>query len=127
MMYERKTKGLRDYFSLTFFLIVVMTMTVGCTEKEPIYVPGTYINETEGYYSTLRVSVMVDQNHITSIEILAHEEPELLANVVFEELPKSIMKKNNTEVDVISGATYTSEALIQAVEKALEQAKVAEE
>lgn len=127
MMFERKIKGLRGFISSTFFLIAIMALTVGCSEREPIYVPGTYINETEGYYSTLRVSVTVDQNHITHIEILSHEEPEVLANVVFEELPKSIMKKNNTDVDVISGATYTSEALIDAVNKALEQAKVAEE
>lgn len=127
MMFERIIKGLRVFFSLTFFLIVIAVMTAGCSEKESIYLPGTYINETEGYYSTLRVSVTVDQNHITQIEILSHEEPELLADVVFEELPKSIMKKNNTKVDVISGATYTSEALIDAVKMALEQAKVAEE
>ncbi|PKM56030.1 MAG: FMN-binding protein [Firmicutes bacterium HGW-Firmicutes-3] len=127
MMFERKIKGLRGFISSTFFLIAIMALTVGCSEREPIYVPGTYINETEGYYSTLRVSVTVDQNHITQIEILSHEEPEVLANVVFEELPKSIMKKNNTDVDAISGATYTSEALIDAVKKALEQAKVAEE
>ncbi|PKM66126.1 MAG: hypothetical protein CVU95_12380 [Firmicutes bacterium HGW-Firmicutes-2] len=126
-MFERKIKGFRGLISSTFFLIVIIVLTVGCSEKVPIYVPGTYINETEGYYSTLRVSVTVDQNHITHIEILSHEEPELLADVVFEELPKSIMKKNNTDVDVISGATYTSEALIDAVKMALEQAKVAEE
>jgi uncharacterized protein with FMN-binding domain len=126
-MFERKIKGFRGLISLTFFLIVIIVLTVGCAEKVPIYVPGTYINETEGYYSTLRVSVTVDQNHITHIEILSHEEPELLADVVFEELPKSIMKKNNTDVDVISGATYTSEALIDAVKMALEQARVAEE
>ncbi|VDN49016.1 FMN-binding protein [Petrocella atlantisensis] len=127
MMCEGKVKGLRGYFSLTFFLIIMIVLMVGCSERAPIYIPGTYINETEGYYSTLRVSVTVDQSHITQIEILSHEEPELLANVVFEELPKAIMKKNNIDVDVISGATYTSEALIDAVKKALEQAKVDEE
>lgn len=127
MMCEGKVKGLRGYFSLTFFLIIMVVLMVGCSESAPIYIPGTYINETEGYYSTLRVSVTVDQSHITHIEILSHEEPELLANVVFEELPKAIMKKNNIDVDVISGATYTSEALIDAVKKALEQAKVDEE
>ena len=127
MMFVRNIKGLRVIFSLTFFIIVLLFMVTSCSEKEPIYIPGTYINETEGYYSTLRVSVTVDQNHITQIEILSHEEPELLADVVFEELPKTIMKKNSTDVDVISGATYTSEALIDAVKMALMQAKVAEE
>ncbi|MDF1616278.1 FMN-binding protein [Petrocella sp. FN5] len=127
MVYTKKTRGLRGFFSLTFFLIVMMIMATGCTEKEPIFIPGTYINETEGYYSNLRVSVTVDHSHITNIEILDHEEPELLANVVFEKLPKAIIKKNNTDVDIVSGATYTSEALIDAVKKALEQAKVAEE
>jgi uncharacterized protein with FMN-binding domain len=82
------------------------------------------VNEAEGYYSTLNVSVTVDAYNITEIKILSHEEPQILADIVFDTLPKEIIKKNSVEVDIVAGATYTSKALLSAVEIALEQAKV---
>lgn len=107
--------------------LLLLTVLVGCEKREPNYIPGIYINETEGYYSQLRVSVTLDQYHIIDIEVLSHEEPKILAEIVFEKLPPKIIKKNGIDVDIISGATYTSRALIEAVEKAIEQAKVVEE
>lgn len=94
-----------------------------CTPSEKIYQPGTYEGLSEGYYSVLKVSVTVDAYRILEINILSHEEPEILSKIVFEELPPKIIKRNNTDIEGISGATYTSASLLDAVGKALEQAK----
>lgn len=117
---KESIKWLRSIVFLTIFLC--MLMTVGCS-KEAVYKAGVYTNEAEGYYSTLIVEVSVDAYNILDIKIIADEEPEILSEIVFEELPPMIIKKNSAEVDVISGASYTSRALINAVAKALEDAR----
>lgn len=101
-----------------------MLLLIGCRDKEEQYVPGTYYNEQEGYYSTLKVSVLVDAYRIKEIQIISHEEPEILAEIVFDKLPPKMIHVNSAEVDIVSGATYTSRALIDAVAEALEQARV---
>jgi uncharacterized protein with FMN-binding domain len=115
--------GLKRLASLALF-IILLPVFAGCREKEVKYIPGSYENAGEGYYSTLHVLVTVDAYEIKSIEILSHEEPQILADIVFEKLPPKIIKKNGTDVDIVSGATYTSRALLDAVRKALEQAEV---
>lgn len=113
-------KWLRSYVFLTSFLCFLIV--AGCA-KEEIYKAGIYRNEAEGYYSTLIVEVSVDAYNILDIQVISDEEPDILSNIVFKELPPIIIKKNSTEVDVISGATYTSRALIKAVSQALDEAK----
>lgn len=125
-MLSKTIKRLKGLISLTIFLIVIGLIVTGCQTSTPIYTPGSYINEAEGYYSTLIVEVTVDETHILSIDIVSHEEPEILSELVFKRLIPMMKKKNSYEVDVISGATYTSRALIEAIEKALEQAKEAQ-
>lgn len=108
---------------LSIFLIIIFIISLtGCMSQLVRYNPGKYTNSAEGYYSTLLVEVTVNELQIESIEIISHEEPEILADIVFEKLPPRIIKANGTDVDVISGATYTSKALIDAVDKALEEA-----
>lgn len=104
-------------------IVFVSLILTGCYERDKIYVKGSYIGTSEGYYSEIIVEVNVDEYNIISIEILENEEPPTLADIVFEKLPPKIIKKNNTSIDVISGATYTSNALLNAVENALEDAR----
>jgi uncharacterized protein with FMN-binding domain len=95
----------------------------GCIPTERKYAKGTYIGDSEGYYSSLIVEVEVDDYNILSIKILEDEEPPILADIVFEKLPPIIIKNNGTDVDVISGATYTSKALLDAVNKAIDESR----
>lgn len=106
------------FFLLSFFVLLLNC----CNEKKIVYNPGTYINSAEGYYSTVVLEVEVDKYQIIDIKIISHEEPPILADIVFRDLPPKIIKANSVDVDVITGATYTSEALLRAVEKALELA-----
>jgi uncharacterized protein with FMN-binding domain len=98
--------------------VLIIYSFSGCQDEQR-YEDGIYYGESEGYYSIIKVEVEVKHGKIYNITILEHNEPEILAKIVFEELPPSIIKNNSVEVDVISGATYTSESLLQAVESAL--------
>lgn len=110
-------------FNLFSIILVLSFMFSGCDKGEPLYLAGTYLGQSEGYYSKVTVCVVVDDYQIMDIEIVSHEEPEILSKIVFKELPPRIIKKNSTDVDVISGATYTSLSLLDAVEKALTSAR----
>lgn len=116
---------LRSKFRYIIILLCFVSLT-SCFHREKVYQSGTYIGRSKGYYSELVVSVTVDEYNITLIEILESEEPPILADVVFEKLPPKIIKKNSTDVDEISGATYTSRALLKAVEQALDEARSTE-
>lgn len=108
---------------LVILMIFISLMLMSCFEREVAYKTGTYIGTSEGYYSEISVEVNVDDYNIISIEILDHEEPPTISDIVFDKLPPRIIKKNKTLIDVISGATYTSKALLDAVENALEDAR----
>lgn len=125
MMLRSVLIRLKRVISLTIFIMLFALIVTSCKSAEVLYKPGSYTNEAEGYYSTLIVEVTVDETRILDIEVLSHEEPELLSDIVFKRLPQMMKKKNTHDVDIISGATYTSRALIKAVGKALEQAKEA--
>lgn len=101
--------------------VLIASIMIGCQGAD-IYIPGEYITEKEGYHSDIVVKVTLSTDRILDIEILSHEEPEILADIVFDDLPPRIMKKNGTDVEVVAGATYTSRSLIRAVEEVLEKA-----
>lgn len=107
-----------------YFVIMMMFLfLISCLEQEKLYYEGVYNGTSEGYYSQLIVEVTVDDYNIISIEVLENIEPPILAEIVFEELPPRIIKKNGVDVDEVSGATYTSRALLKAVEDALKEAR----
>ena len=64
--------------------------------------------------------VVVDNHVITHIEILEHNEtPEFSKSMV--QLADNIVAKNSPDVDVISGATLTSNRFLKAVKQDLEE------
>ncbi len=82
------------------------------------YLDGTYEGEAEGFGGTLRVSVVIENGKIKSVEVLSNSEtPEYYkqASAVIDE----IVSANSVYVDSVSGATITSDAIKEAVYNAL--------
>lgn len=71
----------------------------------------------------LKVKVTMDGDKIAKVEVLSHNETPGISDPAFNELPGKIVKANSTEVDAITDATKTSEALIAAVNDALSKIK----
>ncbi len=84
------------------------------------------LGEAEGYGGTLTVEVATE---ITAVEVVEHSETEDLAEPALEQIPQDIVEQQNLQVDVATGATDTSEAIIEAVRYALSdpEADVTEE
>lgn len=94
----------------------------GETSEDVTYTDGTYEGSAEGHNDSLNVEVTVENGEISEVTVLDHSETEGLADPAIEDVPAAIVENNSTDVDVSSGATVTSEAIMDAVANALEAA-----
>ena len=82
------------------------------------------VTKTEqGYGGPVTVTLTLQNDKITECEIVGDDETEGIGSKAVEELPAKIVTANSADVDVISGATFTSKAIISAAGKALAEAK----
>ncbi|MDW8802212.1 4Fe-4S binding protein [Clostridium sp. A1-XYC3] len=87
------------------------------------YKDGTYEGTGRGYRPNLKVSVTIKNDKITDVQILSNNETPRYTTIPFDTIPKEIIDSQSTDVDTISGATRTSNGIMEAVEDALSQAK----
>ena len=86
--------------------------------------PNTVNVSAPGKHSLIEFAVTFDNGKLKNIEILKEKENPILAKKVYEELIPAIVAGNSVNVDAISGATVTSNAVKTAVKKAAEKAGV---
>lgn len=80
----------------------------------------------DGYLDDVIVEVEKTGDKITNIWVTYHGDTESIANPAFEELVAAVLDKQNTDVDMVAGATWSSEGFVEAVENALESIKARE-
>lgn len=102
--------------------VVSTLMFVGTAAAAVSYTPGTYEGEAIGRNGPVKVQVTVAKDRIESIRIVSHNESAGLSDAPINTLPKTIVDKQSLAVDVFSGATFSSKAVIGAVENALKKA-----
>ena len=92
-------------------------------DQGSIYVDGVYIGIADGFRPGLKVEVVVEDGLMTRVEVIDHHEKnERYWGRPMVEIPVAIIQNQSTEVDVISGATFTSKGIMTAVEEALGKA-----
>lgn len=110
---------------IIIFLFCVLTV-FGCSQKvedDRIYKDGTYTTTANGYGGDFKVNTKIKDDRIVDISVDEHNETPSLGGVAIEQMIKNMKEKNDYEVDVISGATKTSQALKIAVKEAINNAK----
>ncbi len=91
--------------------------------NESKYQDGIYQATAEGFRPGLTVEVEILNDKIVRVEVIKHNEVnERYWGRPVEYLPQCIIEAQSTDVEAISGATYTSRGIIAAVDKALTQA-----
>lgn len=116
---------------ITFIMAILLVLYVRGTGPMPGndqpaggYADGTYTATEQGYLSEVTVTVTISGGAITAVEADASGETPALGGAAAEQLSASIVAAGGTGgVDAVSGSTYTSEAVLAAVESCLEQAK----
>ena len=115
-----------------------VTTTTTAAVAATTFAPGTHNGSSNNTYShvpgneggltptTLTVAVVIaaDGESITSVTITAHGESELWAGPMTQGVRDAIVANNGTAgVSAAAGATYTSNAIIEAVNNALAAAR----
>lgn len=83
---------------------------------------GIYESKSRGYMGEVPVKVIIEDGLISDIEILPNEETYQFSFYPFQRIPEIIKEYQTLNVDVISGATFSSRAVIVAVTDCLKQA-----
>ena len=83
---------------------------------------GPLTGTANGFGGPITVSVTMDGDKITAVEIVSNSETPEIAGAALEQIPAAIVAANSPDVDIVSGATYTSNGIINAVKNALESA-----
>ena len=108
---------------IAIFVAAVVTLIAGCSGGGQ-YIDGTYEGTAKGAKSDIKVSVNVKKEKIEKIEIVEHDETQNMIDAAIDNtIPEIIEKQSTAEVDAVSGASKSSEAVIQAVDSALLNAK----
>lgn len=86
------------------------------------YKPGTYTASAQGNNGPVELSVTFSEEEITEIVIGKHGETAGISDAAFEKVPAAIIEHQSLGVDTVSGATYTSQAILDAVADCVTQA-----
>ena len=105
---------MRKTISMLLMTAMLAPCLTGCTASA-----DQRTGEAEGYGGKLRVSVTMNGDDITDVKIVEHHETEGVGTRAIDALPAAIEKADSIDVDSVSGATVTSEAIKQAVSQAM--------
>ena len=101
-------------------LVGALLLCAGCGKSGDIYTAGVYTASAEGYSGP--VTVEVDGSSILSVHVLSHSETVNISDRAIDELPSRIVEAQTWDVDAVSSATFTSDAIREAVRDCLAQA-----
>ena len=88
---------------------------------DAIYTPGTYTGTATGI-GEVKVTMTFSETAITDVVIDASNETESIGGVAAPTLQEALMTAQNAEIDNISGATVTTNAVKKAAASCIEQA-----
>lgn len=101
-------------------------MLSGCSKKvetpKASLTAGTYSATATGFHGDVTVEVEVDETSIKSVKIVDHIETRYVADDAINKLPLDIVENQSVNVDVYTGCTVSSRAVLNAARSALSQA-----
>ena len=87
------------------------------------YTPGTYTASSKGFGGDVTVTITIGEDGaIAKVEMVGDGETPALGGVAMTKLPDKMIAAQSAEVDVMTGATFTSKAAIAAAADCLAQA-----
>lgn len=96
--------------------------TEGTSEPASLYKAGKYTGVAAGKNGNIKVEVEFTENEIKTITVIEHSETEGISDEAFKKTIEAIIKNQTLAVDSVSGASMTTNAILEAVEDAVKQA-----
>lgn len=111
---------MKRFIALLLAMLMLGTLYTGAVAEE--MTDGVYVGEGQGFGGAMEVTVTIEGGKITAVEPGAHQETAGISDGAFEQLPQAIIDAQSTEVDGVTGCTFSSNGIKAAVQDALNQA-----
>ena len=92
-------------------------------DSDNVYKNGTYEGSGTGYGGTITVQVTLQDDTITDVSVTSAPGEDSAYLAQGENVISSIISEQSTDVDTVSGATFSSTGLLEAVNDALTKAE----
>jgi uncharacterized protein with FMN-binding domain len=105
-----------------------ITTTTQSTTSTTTYKDGSYTgNSSDAYYGSVQVKAIISGGKITDVQFLSYPKDRNYSAMINSQatpyLKSEAIKAQSANVDIVSGATLTSQAFVQSLQSALDQAK----
>jgi|GEM_PF-5860714 len=114
-------EGLLKQKSLDTRVLLTDGSKAAKTRKPDSWADGTYSGEAYGYKSNIKVNITVKDKKLKGIDIVSQSDDKPYFNAADCVVDK-MLDENSTDVDTVSGATFSSRGIINAVKNALKPA-----
>ncbi|MTI71931.1 MAG: FMN-binding protein [Firmicutes bacterium] len=111
-------------FLICTLIIFISTSITFCAKDRVLYKKGSYKGTGQGHHGKIKVKVITNKYKIKDIVITDQQEMPGLSDIVYEKIPKRVIDANSADVNVVSGASFTSKGLLEAIKEALSKAKI---
>lgn len=130
----KRSMGVKRVFGMLLSMLLVLSVLSGC-KSEPVaetdnnnsssVKAGTYTATEDSFGGELSVSVVVESDgSVSGVEVNAENDTPTVGGEAAPKLADKIVETQSLNLDVVSGASVTSNALLTAVGAALAEAGV---
>ena len=113
---------------LSIFAAFALVFTLAaCGETNEVsdkFKPGTHTATATGYAGDVTVTIELSKDKIVSVKAVGDKETDKIGTVALEQMAQDMVDLQTPYVDMVTGATITSEAILEAATAALETAGV---
>lgn len=102
-----------------FALLLVLALGITPVLAESAWQDGVFTGAAAGMGGDVCVEVTISGGKIESVVVTDHKETAGISDPALETIPAAIVEAQSTDVDSVSGATITSDAIKAAVDAAL--------
>ena len=92
-------------------------------DSDNVYKNGTFEGSGTGYGGTITVQVTLENDTITAVSVVSAPGEDSAYLSQGENVINSVISEQSTDVDTISGATFSSTGILEAVNDALSKAE----
>lgn len=92
-------------------------------QEASAYKNGTFEGEGDGFGGKIKVSVTINNDTIQSVKVIDHSGEGESYYSQASVLTDQIVENQSTDLDTISGATFSSNGILSAVDDALQKAQ----
>ena len=109
---------MKKFLSVVCALVMVLGL-MSVTAYAAELTDGVFEGTGKSFGGDLKVAVTVEGGKITKVEVLSHGDTAGVCDAAMEKIPAAIVEAQSADVDVVTGATWTSKGAFAAIKKAM--------